>query len=144
MFIFLHADTELSPHAVERIGSFIEKRQYVAGAFDLGIRSERIIFKAIAAIASLRSRLSRIPFGDQALFIRREYFDKIGGFKEIPLMEDIELMRRIKKSRDKIWIIPERVMTSPRRWEKEGVIMWVWDMDTSTNSDFTVFITDGG
>jgi hypothetical protein len=76
----------------------------------------------IGTLSSFRSRLSRIPFGDQALFIRKEYFNRIGGYKEIPLMEDVELMRRIKRTGDKIWIIPERVMTSARRWEREGVI----------------------
>lgn len=122
VLIFLHADTELPARALKKIGSFIEKQEYVAGAFDLGIKSEKFIFKKIAAISSLRSRVCRIPYGDQAIFIRKEYFRKIGGYKEIPLMEDVELMGRIKKSKSKIWIIPERVMTSPRRWEKEGVI----------------------
>lgn len=122
VLIFLHADTELPARALKKIGSFIEKQECVAGAFDLGIKSEKFIFKKIAAISSLRSRVCRIPYGDQAIFIRKEYFRKIGGYKEIPLMEDLELMGRIKKSKSKIWIIPERVMTSPRRWEKEGVI----------------------
>jgi rSAM/selenodomain-associated transferase 2 len=120
ILIFLHADTKLPIHALRRIGSFIEQTEYVGGAFDLGIKSDKFIFKIVSTLASLRSRLSRIPFGDQAIFIRREYFNQIGGYKEIPLMEDVELMRRIKKSGDKIWIFYDRVMTSPRRWEKEG------------------------
>ena len=122
ILIFLHADTELPASALRWINSFMGKKEYVAGAFDLGIKSEKLIFKVIAAVSSFRSRLSRIPFGDQALFIRREYFNRIGGYKEIPLMEDVELMRRIKRSGEKIWIIPESVMTSARRWEKEGVV----------------------
>jgi hypothetical protein len=109
-------------HAFQRIESLIERKEYVGGAFDLGIKSDKFIFKMIGTLSSLRSRLNKIPFGDQAIFIRREYFNQIGGYKEIPLMEDVELMRRIKKSRKKIWIFYDRVMTSPRRWEKEGVI----------------------
>ena len=97
-------------------------KEHVAGAFDLGIKSEKLIFKVIAALCCFRSRLSRIPFGDQVLFIRKEYFNKIGSYREIPLMEDVDLMRRIKRSGAKTWIIPERAMTSPRRREKEGVI----------------------
>jgi rSAM/selenodomain-associated transferase 2 len=120
--IFLHVDTELPTHALRKIQSLIERREYVGGAFDLGINSNKFIFKVIGTLSSLRSRLSRIPFGDQAIFIRREYFNQISGYKEIPLMEDVELMRRIKKSKKKIWIFYDRVMTSPRRWEKEGVI----------------------
>jgi len=122
ILIFLHADTELPMHVLKKLQSFTERREYVGGAFDLGIKSDKFIFKMIGTLSSLRSRLNRIPFGDQAIFIRKEYFNQIGGYKEIPLMEDVELMRRIKKSRKKIWIFYDRVMTSPRRWEKEGVI----------------------
>ena len=122
ILIFLHADTELPIHALEKIHSILERKEYVGGAFDLGIKSSKFIFRVIEKLASWRSRLNRIPFGDQAIFMRREYFDRIGGYKEIPLMEDMELMGRIKKSGNKIWIFYDRVMTSPRRWEKEGVI----------------------
>jgi rSAM/selenodomain-associated transferase 2 len=122
ILIFLHADTELPTHAFEKILSILERKNYVGGAFDLGIKSGKFVFRVIEVLASLRSRLNRIPFGDQAIFIRREYFNEIGGYKEIPLMEDVELMRRIKKSGNKIRIFHDRVMTSPRRWEKEGVI----------------------
>jgi len=122
ILIFLHADTELPIHALRKIGSFIEQTEYVGGAFDLGIKSDKRIFKVIGTLSSLRSRLNRVPFGDQAIFIRRDYFNKIGGYKEIPLMEDVELLRRIKKSGDRIRIFHDRVMTSPRRWEREGVI----------------------
>ena len=122
ILVFLHADTELPTDALRKIGSFIEQKEYVGGAFDLGIKSDKLIFKAIGTISSLRSRLNRMPFGDQAIFIRREYFNKMGGYKEIPLMEDVELLRRIKKSGDRIRIFHDRVMTSPRRWEREGVI----------------------
>jgi rSAM/selenodomain-associated transferase 2 len=122
ILIFLHADTELPIQALKKIHSLIERREYVGGAFDLSIKSDKLIYKAIGILSSLRSRLNRIPFGDQAIFIRKEYFNQIGGYKEIPLMEDVELMRRIKKSKKKIWIFYDRVMTSPRRWEKEGVI----------------------
>ena len=122
ILIFLHADTELPIHALKKIHFLLERKEYVGGAFDLGIKSDRFIFKVIGKMSSWRSRLNRIPFGDQAIFIRREYFSKIGGYKEIPIMEDVDLMRRIKKSGNKIWIFYERVMTSPRRWEREGVI----------------------
>jgi rSAM/selenodomain-associated transferase 2 len=122
ILIFLHADTELPPRALKKIDFLMERGDYVGGAFDLGIKSDKFIFKVIGTLSSLRSRLNRIPFGDQAIFIRREFFKKIGGYKETPLMEDVELMRRIKKSGNKIWIFYDRVMTSPRRWEREGVI----------------------
>jgi rSAM/selenodomain-associated transferase 2 len=122
ILIFLHADTELPPCAFRRINAFLPRKEYVGGAFDLGIKSDKPIFKVIAFLASLRSRLSRIPFGDQGIFIRREYFNDIGGYKQIPLMEDVELMSRIRRSGKKIKIFYDRVKTSPRRWEREGVL----------------------
>ncbi len=122
ILIFLHADTELPVNALKRMNAFIRHKEYVGGAFDLGIRSKNIVLKVIASLASFRSRMNRIPFGDQGIFIRREYFKEIGGYKEIPLMEDVELMRRIKRSGNKIRIYYDRVMTSPRRWEKEGIL----------------------
>ena len=122
ILIFLHADTELPARALTKIEALMERRRYVGGAFGLGIKSDKLIFRVIGNVASWRSRLSRIPFGDQAIFIRREYFNRIGGYKEIPIMVDVELMRRIKKAGDKIWIFHDRVSTSPRRWEKEGVV----------------------
>jgi hypothetical protein len=96
---------------------------FVAGAFDLGIDTTRRIFRITEKYVFLRTRLTRIPFGDQAIFIRREYFEKIGGYKDIPLMEDVEIMRRIRKSGNRICIIPAKVRTSPRRWEKGGILM---------------------
>ncbi|MHC4220976.1 MAG: TIGR04283 family arsenosugar biosynthesis glycosyltransferase [Planctomycetota bacterium] len=122
ILIFLHADTQLPEMALEKIYDCLQNKKYVAGAFDLTIDSNRLLLKYIAARARFRSRLNRIPYGDQAFFMSRDYFDRIGRFKEIPIMEDVELMRRIKKRRDKIFILPDRVKTSPRRWETEGAL----------------------
>jgi rSAM/selenodomain-associated transferase 2 len=122
ILIFLHADTKLPSSALKKISQVLEDEKYVGGAFDLRIDSDRLFLKYIAARARLRSRLNKIPYGDQAIFIRKSYFDKIGHFKEIPLMEDVDLMRRIKKKGGKIFILRDRVKTSARRWEKEGVL----------------------
>ena len=122
ILIFLHADTELPLSTLNRMNEFISRNQYVGGAFDLGIKSDKQIYRVIAFLGSLRSRLNRIPYGDQAIFVRRDYFNKMGGYKDIPLMEDAELMRRMKRSGEKILIFRDRVMTSPRRWEEEGLI----------------------
>jgi rSAM/selenodomain-associated transferase 2 len=122
MLLFLHADTELPLDAMRLIATAMEDKQYVAGAFDLGIKSERFVFRAIEYVASLRSRVTRIPFGDQAIFMRKDYFDEIGGYKDMPIMEDVEVMERIKKRGDKIFVIPQKVHTSSRRWEREGIL----------------------
>jgi len=122
ILIFLHADTELPTGALRKIASVVGQDKYVGGAFELGIKSEKFAHKSLARLASIRCRLTRIPYGDQAIFIRRDYFKRIGGYKEIPLMEDVELMRRIKHFGEKICIVPARVMTSPRRLQEEGFV----------------------
>jgi rSAM/selenodomain-associated transferase 2 len=122
ILLFLHADTELPHNALNLIKAAMKNVKYAGGSFDLGIRSDRFMFRIIECVASIRSRITRTPFGDQAIFIRKDYFDFIGGYQKIPLMEDVEIMRRIKKRGDKIFIIRQKVSTSPRRWEREGIL----------------------
>jgi rSAM/selenodomain-associated transferase 2 len=112
VLLFLHADTFLPENALSLIREAMADPRVVAGAFDLGIDSRRKIFRVT----------ERYVAGDQALFIRRDYFHQIGGYRDIPVMEDVELMRRIKKRGGGVRIIPQKVMTSPRRWEQEGVL----------------------
>ncbi len=123
ILIFLHADTRLPPDALDLIESAFLDRTCVAGAFDLKIDSDRRVHRLISKIASLRSRVSRIPYGDQVFFFPRAYFQAVGGFAHIPIMEDVEIMRRIKKRGEKIAIIDQPVTTSARRWEKEGILL---------------------
>ncbi|NQT68956.1 MAG: glycosyltransferase family 2 protein [Desulfobacteraceae bacterium] len=120
--LFLHADTLLSHDALDQIFTATKQHDIVGGAFDLGIQSEKNIFRLIAKVASIRSRLTRIPYGDQAIFLKKRFFDHIGGFKDIPIMEDVELMQRVKKTGKKIKFISRRVQTDSRRWEKEGIV----------------------
>lgn len=122
ILLFVHADTTLPDDALARVTAAMSDEQCVAGAFNLGIESKRRVFRITERYVALRTRVTRVPFGDQAIFIRKDYFDTIGGYADIPLMEDVELMRRIRKRGDRICIIPERVKTSARRWEREGVL----------------------
>jgi rSAM/selenodomain-associated transferase 2 len=122
ILLFLHADTFLPENAFMRIREALQDAEFVGGCFDLGIRSARQVFRITERYVALRTRITRIPFGDQAIFIRRNYFERIGGFAVIPIMEDVELMRRIRGRGDVICVIPEKVSTSARRWEKEGVL----------------------
>lgn len=122
ILLFLHADTLLPPQGLARIAGTMAGGQYVGGAFDLGFETDRKIFSITERYVALRTRLTRVPFGDQAIFLRTDHFRAIGGFRDIPLMEDVELMQRIRRRGDRICIIPEKVMTSPRRYEQEGVL----------------------
>jgi rSAM/selenodomain-associated transferase 2 len=122
ILLFLHADTRLPENAPELITNQLSRdRDLVGGAFSLGIDDERISLKVIEWSANLRSRLTRVPYGDQSIFLRKAYFDRVGGFMEIPIMEDLELMTRIRKKGGKIHILKQKSVTSSRRWKKEGI-----------------------
>lgn len=120
--LFLHADTFLPERAVDLIVDTMSDSSLVAGAFSLRFDSRRHRHNVFAWLASMRSRLTRIPFGDHAIFIRREYFTRIGGYEDIPIMEDVALMRRIKHDGRRIRILRDCVQTSARRLEREGMV----------------------
>ena len=120
ILVFLHADTRLPSDSLSLVDRAMKDPRYVAGAFALEIASPRPLLRLIARGANLRSRLTRVPYGDQAIFIERDYFRRIGRFREIPIMEEVDLLRRIRRKGDRICILREAVLTSPRRWEAEG------------------------
>jgi len=122
ILVFLHADTFLPANALSLIKTSLEDKRYVGGAFSLQIQSQISFLRAIAVYSTLRSQLTRAPYGDQVIFLRKSYFDTIGGYADIPLMEDVELMRRIRKNKGQITILPFSVITSDRRWHQEGPI----------------------
>lgn len=120
VLLFLHADTRLGAGAFSSMWESIGDGEFVGGAFELGFDSSRFVYRTIAYWGNLRNRLMKTPFGDQGIFIRKDYFEKIGGYRDIALMEDVDLMRRIKRAGGKIRILPERISTSVRRFEKIG------------------------
>lgn len=122
ILLFLHADTRLPENAFSAIKTTLEQKKCAGGAFALVIDPNRLSLKSIAYFTTLRSRLTRVPYGDQAIFVRRDVFGMMGGFKDIILMEDLEFMRRLRKAGHRIHILPDKVMSSPRRWDREGVV----------------------
>ncbi len=121
ILLFLHADTLLPPNALKLAHSVLQNSKLAAGAFRLGIDSKKSRYRLIEFAVNIRTRITRIPYGDQAFFIKKGYFEKLGGFKSIPIMEDVALMRLIKKRKAPIAILPLKVMSSDRRWEQEGI-----------------------
>ncbi len=119
--LFLHADTRLPEKFEEKVLTAVARKGYCAGAFTLGIDSEDWGLRFIEWVANWRARFFKLPYGDQALFVSRDLFLEIGGFADYPIMEDFELIRRLKK-KSKIAILPESVKTSPRRWQNLGVL----------------------
>ncbi|MFP4194840.1 MAG: TIGR04283 family arsenosugar biosynthesis glycosyltransferase [Desulfobacterales bacterium] len=122
VLMFVHADTRLPEGAMEDALDVCRCPETAGGAFLLGIDSSKRGFRIIEAAANLRCRLTRIPYGDQAVFIKKSVFKTIGGYAEIPLMEDIEIMRRLKRKGLKIRLVKKAVYTSARRWKKDGLV----------------------
>jgi rSAM/selenodomain-associated transferase 2 len=133
VLLFLHADTRLPLDAFARIEHALApgsgepgEPEICGGAFSLRITPESGPpgpgLRCIAWAANLRSRLTRAPYGDQALFLRRDCFEALGGFADIPLMEDLELMTRLRRSGRKIRLLSSCASTSARRWEAEGLL----------------------
>jgi rSAM/selenodomain-associated transferase 2 len=124
--LFLHADTGLPANADMLIAAALTQRHW--GRFDVRFDGSHPLMTMIAAMMNWRSRITGIATGDQAMFVRRETFSRLGGFAAIPLMEDIELSRRLKRI-GRPACLPQRVTTSARRWQKHGVwrtvfLMW--------------------
>jgi rSAM/selenodomain-associated transferase 2 len=118
---FLHADSIPPDDFKYHIVKTLEKPGVVGGAFKLKIDSQLSSIKFISNVANLRSLISRIPYGDQSLFIKKEIFQRLNGFKDIPLMEDIEFGRRLKKE-GRIECLRNEIKTCARVWEREGVL----------------------
>ncbi len=120
ILLFLHCDTSLPEDGLNAVQTAMKNPSVKAGAFDLSIASRGFFYRMVEKTASLRSRITKIPYGDQAVFIRKNYFFDIGQYREIPIMEDVDLMRRIKKYKGRLKFLKTRTSTSPRRWEQEG------------------------
>jgi len=119
MLLFLHADTTL-PEDVDRILSAIEGDK-LWGRFDVRLSGKPFIFRIIETMMNFRSRITSVATGDQAIFVNRDLFDKVGGYPEIALMEDIAISKRLIRISKPV-CLRDRVMTSSRRWQDRGVI----------------------
>jgi len=123
VLLFVHADTRLPADADAAIARALAAGR-VWGRFDVRLAGRHALLRVVERAMNLRSRLTGIATGDQALFVRRAPFDAAGGFPEIPLMEDVALSRRLR-ARARPACLGERVTTSARRWERQGVLRTV-------------------
>ncbi|VAX21836.1 hypothetical protein MNBD_NITROSPINAE02-1641 [hydrothermal vent metagenome] len=119
ILVFLHADTLITPHSFARVRSALAEPGAVGGAYRFKIDASSFAFGLIGVMANLRSKWLKAPYGDQAIFIKREVFRKIGGYREIPIMEDTRLVTDMKQE-GRIVIIDDYAITSSRKWLKEG------------------------
>ncbi|HEX9667010.1 MAG TPA: TIGR04283 family arsenosugar biosynthesis glycosyltransferase [Thermodesulfobacteriota bacterium] len=127
--LFLHADTILNSNCIEYLTKELKSNTIVWGWFSIKLNNNRVIYRFIEIFANLRARLTGTPLGDHAIFVKKGIFDKIGGFPDIPLLEDLEFVRKLKCiSRGKR--INTSVITSVRRFENSGILktcikMWM-------------------
>ncbi|TAE61572.1 MAG: glycosyltransferase [Nostocales cyanobacterium] len=120
ILLFLHADTCLPPGFDTMIRAKLAEPGVIAGAFTLKIDAPHWGLRLVEWGVKWRSRLWQMPYGDQAIFVTASAFNKIGGFPQMPIMEDFQMIRLLKPL-SKITIIQVPVITSPRRWLKKGI-----------------------
>jgi rSAM/selenodomain-associated transferase 2 len=120
ILLFLHADTLLPVGFDEMIRAALQQPGVIAGAFALRINADLASLRLVEKGVYWRSRLLQMPYGDQAIFMTKAVFQQVGGFPELPIMEDFELIRRLKRL-GKITILRVPVITSARRWLQKGV-----------------------
>ena len=118
---FLHADVRMPPPARADLGTAIADGRTVAAIWQLTLDAEGWWFRALEWGARVRDRVGGLAYGDQGLLIRRELFDQLGGFAELPLMEDVDLIRRVRR-RERIVRFPSSLVASARRYRREGPV----------------------
>ncbi len=118
VILFLHADNLLDEHCLQQI---CDHREAVWGAFRQQIDSQRTIYRWIEWGNAMRVRIRRVPFGDQAIFVRKSDFEQSGGFEEIPLMEDVAFSKKMRKVARPV-LLEGPIHVSARRWDRCGPI----------------------
>lgn len=121
---FLHADTRVSAAAISALLAALAQPHCTWGRFDVRLSGTHPLLRSVETLMNLRSRRSGIATGDQGMFVRREVFARVGGFPDISLMEDVELSRRLKRVAPPV-CLREKLLTSSRRWERDGVVRTV-------------------
>ena len=121
LLLFLHADTLLPAGFAHEVRRILAEPGVAAGAFRLGIAGESLATRAIERGANWRSRLLQRPYGDQALFLTATRFVEVGGFADLPIMEDYELVRRLRRT-GRVRLASSAVRTSHRRWSRQGAV----------------------
>jgi rSAM/selenodomain-associated transferase 2 len=119
--LFLHADARLPLQYDRHLRETLERPGVVAGAFELAVDGPQRSLRVLERLVRFRSRRLGMPYGDQGLFLRSATFRDLGGFPELEVMEDFELVRRLRR-RGRIEIVPAPIVTSARRWLSQGVL----------------------
>jgi rSAM/selenodomain-associated transferase 2 len=130
ILLFLHADTSLPGEARAEIEGALQEVSCVGGRFDVRFERDAGVGWLVSRLMNLRSRLTGICTGDQAIFVRRSVFERLGGFADLPLMEDVQFSRRLKAT-GRVAALRAKVVTSYRRWDTYGpirTILLMWSL----------------
>jgi rSAM/selenodomain-associated transferase 2 len=122
VLLFLHADCWLEPGWVPLVQRAARRPGFAAGCFRMRIEGDRRLYRLIEWGGGLRVRWLGLPYGDQGIFLRRDTFQMLGGFPAVPFMEDVMLMRRVRRL-GRVDLVPYPIHVSPRRWERTGPII---------------------
>lgn len=122
---FLHADTVIPGNALNQIEQALINSDW--GRFDVRLSGSHLLFRVIEKMMNLRSCISGIATGDQGIFVKKENFDSVQGYSDIPLMEDIDFSKKLKSISSPV-CIKEKLITSSRRWEENGILATVFLM----------------
>jgi rSAM/selenodomain-associated transferase 2 len=123
VLVFLHADTRLGRQHLAAVEQALAEPGIGFGSFAIELDRPGVAPRLIAAAANLRTRLDRTPYGDQAVFVRRAAFEQVGGFPDVPLLEDVLLARALRAAGAGYrFLRAPRVTTSARRWERDGMV----------------------
>jgi rSAM/selenodomain-associated transferase 2 len=130
ILLFLHADSRLPVHAVEALAEALDRSGCPGGAFRFALDSPRRRYRVLEWFVAQRVRRFDLPYGDQAIFVTRDAFERIGGFRELPACEDIDFVRRLR-ALGPLLHLDTPAVTSARRWERGGFIRttlrnWGW------------------
>ena len=126
ILLFLHADTWLPPDALAKIIDAIDRRRALGGGFARRYRSRSLTLAMTSRLAGLRSRLWGWHLGDQAIFVRRDTFDRLHGYRDIPIFEDLDFSRRLRALGKTMTLTPP-VYSSARRFAEKGPLRTTWD-----------------
>ncbi len=121
ILLFLHADCILSRENVLKIRQVFDSGRFVGGAFKIRLLSDKFPYRLIEIGINFRSKVFKLPYGDQGLFVKRSLFEKLGGFREMPICEDLDFVCRLKKC-GKISILNDRIFSSVRTWKNYGIL----------------------
>jgi len=127
IFLFLHADTFLPQDGDRLILDGLRQHDRSWGRFDVRLSGTQLFLRIVECLMNWRSRLTGIATGDQGIFVKRKLFEAVGGFPDIDLMEDVALSRILKRLGPPL-CLRERVLTSSRRWDKNGILRTVFLM----------------